>query len=748
MEIKGQIRKIIYNKNDYHIFTLSDNTKIKVEKIIPFDLKNGIYVQVKGDFVNEEKFGRTFIAKDITQIKKTASFELLSIAIDGISEKKAKEIIDDIGDYEILKKNPFKITDYFLPKASKSILEQIHEKKSLFTSNDRNVIAKQMSKEIKGIGIKKINQWMDDLEDIYTYDTSLFLDDEILLRYLGSQTTVNIYYQVKNIAKLENIYNNLIDLKIPDYAINYLFKDFKCEVLNKIQQNPYILLDYGLSFLFVDNIAIKKFKVNENSSTRIINGVLANIKQHEKNGNTFVYLKDCITETSKLLDLDELIIDASIEAELKSKEPEFILKDDMLYRRVIFFTERKLGIMISNKVKEQKNIVPDYISQYIKSTKLSDSQQNAVLNVLADKISILTGGPGTGKTTTINEVCNCLDKMNKKYFLCAPTGRAAKRITESTKREAKTLHRLLEYKSRGIFGTFARNEKYPLWTDYVIVDESSMLDVYMLNSLMKAIKNGTSIIFVGDIDQLPSVSMGSVLRDMKDSGKVNVYELTEIFRQGAESYIIKNAYNIKFNRPLEVNNNDFKFIKVNNLADVKKELEKIDYEYQILCPMRVGDIGTIRINELMQNIKNSDSKKSIYSNGQMFKVNDYVIQCDNDYDKEIYNGEIGQIININDNYVTVKYKYNNPDTISYKISQMYELDLSYAISVHKSQGSESDNIVLIVDGKEDFLSKELIYTAVTRAKKSIVILSTYGIDFYSNLKTSNNRMTNLNNTIL
>ena len=200
---------------------------------------------------------------------------------------------------------------------------------------------------------------------------------------------------------------------------------------------------------------------------------------------------------------------------------------------------------------------------------------------------------------------------------------------------------MLEYKSRGIFGTFARHEKYPLWTDYVIVDESSMLDVYMLNSLMKAIKNGTSIIFVGDIDQLPSVSMGSVLRDMKDSGKVNVYELTEIFRQGAESYIIKNAYNIKFNRPLEVNNNDFKFIKVNNLADVKKELEKIDYEYQILCPMRVGDIGTIRINELMQNIKNSDSKKSIYSNGQMFKVNDYVIQCDNDYDKEIYNGEIG-----------------------------------------------------------------------------------------------------------
>lgn len=746
MIIKGFIQKIIYNNTNYHIFALKDGTKVKLQFQPSFNIKTGIFVEIDGDFEDDAKYGRNFIAKTITTCETKASFELLSISIDGLGEKKIEEISKDLnGDYSILKSNPFKIFDYFLSKPSKDILEQIRTKRHLFTSNDKEITAKQMNKEIKGIGKKKILEWMKDFEDEYPYDTGLFLDDEIIIKYLASQTALNVYEQICHIDELENAFKTLNDLKIPNYIIGYLFKEYKFNVLKEIENNPYLLLDYGMEFSVVDNIALTKYKCSLLEPVRIINGVIHIIKQSEHNGNTFINLKDAISNASKLLDVDEAVIDLAITNNTIESNPEFIIKNDKLYRRVIFFTERKLGIMLSEKVKEVKNVIPEYVLKYIENTHLSDLQKYCVSKVLTEKISILTGGPGTGKTTTINEVCNCLDKMNKRYVLCAPTGRAAKRINESTKRSAQTIHRLLEYKPRGIFGSFMKNENYPLFTDYIIVDESSMLDVYMLNNLMKAIKKGTSIIFVGDIDQLPSVSMGSVLRDMKDSGTIPVYTLTEVFRQSLESNIVKNAYHIKNNEELEIGD-DFKFIEVKSLEDIEKQLSLISYDYQILCPMRVGDIGTISINQLIQRIKKS-SGNNIYSNGNLYYVGDKVIQTDNDYNKEIYNGEIGEIISINNENTTIKYDFNEPNIIVYKNNELYEVDLAYAISIHKSQGSETDNVVIIVDGNKDFISKELIYTAITRAKKNIILMSTYDLDFYSKLKTSNTRMTNLSNLI-
>lgn len=745
MIIRNEIKKIIYNNDTFHIFNLKDNTRVKLTFRIDFELKAGMYIEIEGDFVNEEKYGLTFVGKKIIKKEKQASFDILSIAIDGIGEKKAQEIIEDIGDYSILKKEPFKIFDYFLSKTSLDVLKQIQEKRHLFTSNEKEVVAKQMNKEIKGIGTKKILSWMEKFEEEFPYDTYLFLTDDIIIKFLASDTALKIYEQIQHIDELENAYKKMVELKIPNYVINYLFKDFHFNVLNKIKENPYILLEYGLDFVLVDNIAIKEFNISLSNDKRIVNGIVYTIKKSEKEGNTFINFKEGISNSSKLLDIDESVIDLYITNEIRKAEPEFILKDDMLYRRVIYFTERKLGNILSLKAKSNKNVIPEFILKYIESTSLSEIQKFSVCKVLTEKISILTGGPGTGKTTTINEVCNCLDKMHKKYFLCAPTGRAAKRINESTNREAQTLHRLLEYKPRGNFGTFLRNEKYPLYADYIIVDESSMLDVYMLNSLMKALRQDTSIIFVGDIDQLPSVSMGSVLRDMKDSGVIPVYVLTEVFRQSLESNIVKNAYHIKNNEPLELGD-DFKFVKVSNYDEVKLELEKLNFEYQILCPMRIGNIGTIKINQLMQGLSNKNTKYA-YGNGQIYKVNDKIIQMDNNYNKEVYNGEIGTILSIDEEFVTIKYPYNTPEIIKYKLSELYEIDLSYAISIHKSQGSEADNVVLIIDGSEKFLSKELIYTAVTRAKKSITLLSTYDLEFYSKLETSNTRMTNLNNLI-
>ena len=504
---------------------------------------------------------------------------------------------------------------------------------------------------------------------------------------------------------------------------------------------------FALKSLLSNNIALNEFKVKKENKSRIISALLFIVKRYEKDGNTFIDKNEAIEQAVRMLDLDKTFIVDVLNENIKQPEPDFILKYNKLYRRVIYFTERKLGMMLNKKTKQEDNLVPEQVHNYLKTTKLSEKQQKGVITVLSKKISILTGGPGTGKTTTINEVCNCLKLMGKRFLLCAPTGRAAKRMTESTGQKSQTIHRLLDYKPRGLFGTFMKNDQFPLDTDYIIVDESSMLDVYILNSLIKAVKKETSIIFVGDVNQLPSVSMGSVFRDMKDSELITVFELTEVFRQSLESYIVRNAYHVNNNEDLEINNKDFKFIKVSDYEDVKKQLETFNFDYQILCPMRVGEIGTIKINKLMQSIKNPGDKKLVYSNGRIFKVGDKVIQNDNDYNKEIYNGEIGEIISINNDYTKIKYEYNDPQVVTYKNSELYEIDFSYAISIHKSQGSEADNIVLIVDGNENFLSKELIYTAITRAKKNIIILSTYDIDFYSKLKTSNNRITYLTDAI-
>lgn len=745
MNIKSEVEKVIYDATNYHVFSLKNKTKVKLKFNPEFKIVPGIYVEVIGEFI-EDKYGTTFDGNEIFLADSEDCLDLLSIAIDGIGEKKSEQILKDLGSYEPLKTDPFKIFDYFLSKSSKDLLQQIRNKRHLFVSSDKETAAKQISKEIKGIGTKKILKWMNEFEDIYPYDTQLFLDDDSIIYFLASNTALNIYEQIKNIDKLDSDYKTLLSLNIPNYSLNYLFKDFKSNSLNKIKTNPYILLDYGVNFLTCDKIALNNFGVEKDSFIRIINGLLYCIKCGEKEGNTFIDFSTGIEQTSNILQIDIDAIKNALDIELsKNYESSFIVSDNKLYRRVIFFTEKKLGNCLYRKTLN-KNYVPDNIKLYLKSTKLSIEQQNAVLGILSNKISILTGGPGTGKTTTINELCNCLDKIGKKYSLCAPTGRAAKRITESTNREAQTIHRLLEYKPHGIYSSFMKNEKYPLRTDFIIVDESSMLDVYMLNSLMNAVDENTSIVFVGDVDQLPSVSMGSVFKDMNDSKKIDIFELREVFRQSLDSFIVRNAYHIKNNENLEVNDNDFKFIKINSINDVEEFLKDINCDFQILCPMKVGPLGTININKLMQNIKNNSTTK-FYLNNRLFKNGDKVIQLDNDYNKDVYNGEIGNIIKINNECITVQYPYNDPAIITYKSNEIYEIELSYAISIHKSQGSEAENIILIIDGNEDFISKELIYTAVTRAKRNITILSTFELDFYSALKVNNNRMTNLNNTI-
>ena len=744
MQIKEVIKKINYKSDNFNIITLNSGARIKYLNKLP-SLMVGDFILAEGEFIDDGKYGRTFLAKALKKEEKEVN--LLSIAIDGIGDKKSKEIIDDCKSYKVFFEEPFKIFDYFLSTTSKSILEQIREKRERFTNNDKEIAAKEIAKEIKGVGKKKLLEWFNDFESWHKFDVQCFLEDINIIKYLASSSALEIYVQILRLKELEKVYFSLNKWKINDFVIRQLFKDYKKQdILKIISNDPYILLDYNVTFPVADNIAINEYGKDTTSYVRIINGLKYIIKQHESEGSTFAYFDDAKNETIEFLKISEEIFDSSLDKELRlGYDSNFIKEDDRIYRRVIFFTEKKLGKMLSDKIKLPGNIIPVEITNYLAKTKLSDEQKNAVVGVLSKKISILTGGPGTGKTTTINEVCNCLDKMNKKYLLCAPTGRAAKRMQESTMREAKTIHRLLEYKMMGNVGYFAKNERYQLFADYIIVDESSMIDVYLFNSLLKATKTNTSLIFVGDIDQLPSVSMGSILIDMKDSKKIPVFELTEVFRQSKESTIVRNAYHIKNNEPLEVAE-DFKFKNITSYEDVKKYFENNPLT-QILCPMRVGDIGTKKINELIQSIKKYKNSKNIYHNGFIYKEDDKVIQISNDYNKNVYNGEIGIIKEINNDGLIVYYPNNEVSEISYNFNELYKIEPAYAVTIHKSQGSETDNLVVIIDGNEEFLSKELIYTAVTRAKKNITILSTKNIEFFKDLKSSSKRLTNLSNLI-
>ena len=744
MHIKEKLKKINYKSENFNILTLSSGVRIKYLKELPV-LNIGDLILVDGDFIEDAKYGRTFVADSLE--KEEVEVNLLAIAIDGIGDKKSKEIIDDCKSYKVFFTDPFKIFDYFLSATSKSILEQIRKKRSLFTNNDKEIAAKEIAKEIKGVGKKKLLEWFNDFESWHKFDVQCFLEDINIIKYLASDSALEIYVQVTKLEGLERVYNSLHKWKINDFVIKQLFKDYKkLDILKQINEDPYILLDYNVPFPIVDNIAINEYSKKKDDYVRVINGLKYIIRQHEDEGSTFAYYEKAKSETLDFLEIDEDTFDIYLENELKlGYDSNFIKEDDRLYRRVIYYTEKKLGKMLSEKVKLNENIVSIEIINYLAKTTLSDEQKNAVVGTLSKKISILTGGPGTGKTTTINEVCNCLDKMHKKYLLCAPTGRAAKRMQESTKREAKTIHRLLEYKMMGNVGYFAKNEKYQLFADYIIIDESSMIDVYLFNSLLKATKQNTSLIFVGDIDQLPSVSMGSILIDMKESNKIPVFELTEVFRQSKESTIVRNAYHIKKNEPIETGT-DFVFKKINGFEDVKKYFSENKLE-QILCPMRVGDIGTKRINELVQSVKTYKNNKQIYNNGFVYKEDDKVIQINNDYNKNIYNGEIGFVKEINNNGLIVFYPNNEVQEIQYNYNELYKIEPAYAVTIHKSQGSETDNLIIIIDGNEEFLSKELIYTAVTRAKKNITILSTKDINFFGNLKSSSKRLTNLSNLI-
>lgn len=750
MKISGKITKIIYNKDNFYIFTIN-NTKVSMDFYTDLNIEVGKYVEVEGTFV-ENKYGRTCKAVSIMEISSTPSRNLLPIYISGIGEKKAIEIKEVLGEsyIEELKNNPLVIYDFYLPTKSKELISQWNDLKENMSRFNRDDLPKYISKNMKGIGIKKATQWVETIPDKLSEN---ILNKEIVIKYLASDTSNNIYEQVKNIANVEKTHKELIELGYPEFFVIKLIEKYKGDTFSKIISNPYLPVIDGMSFKDCDKIAIEKLEFDEESIHRIIYGVIDVLKDNESLGNTFMLKEEAINKSCSLLNIDDFeFIESMINMNLSyNLDSQFVELNGKLYRRVIYYTEKKMARTLKEKVLYSKNEISQKTIKFINNSFLTEEQKEAIIGLLTNKVAILNGGPGTGKTTSVKLLCQAIQMENKTFSLASPTGRASKRLSESTGFEAKTLHRLLEYKPRGIIGKFMKNEDYPINSDYVIIDESSMLDVFMMNNLLKAIKPETTLIFIGDVDQLPSISMGSLLKDMRDSEVIPVYTLSQIHRQGKDSYIIKNANNIKNNQKLElIKGSDFSFKKVdsfNNAYDFIKMCISKGKEFQLLTPVKNGVLGTHSLNELMQVSLNSSSanKKEIFAYDKLFREGDKVIQLENDYNKEVYNGEMGIIEKIKNEIVTVYYPDNVPNRIEYKKKDLKGLDLSYCISIHKSQGSEFNNVIMVIDEKnKNFLSKELIYTGVTRSKHGFVLLSNLCEDSFSNLKTSNNRATSLN----
>ncbi len=389
--------------------------------------------------------------------------------------------------------------------------------------------------------------------------------------------------------------------------------------------------------------------------------------------------------------------------------------------------------------------------------KFHDSQREAIKGALENGVEIITGGPGTGKTTIINCITEIFEKANMKVYMAAPTGRAAKRMSETTGREAKTIHRMLEMgvSEDDTEEVFSKGEETPLECDVVIIDEASMIDIILMNTLLKAIALGTRIIIVGDVDQLPSVGPGNVLRDLIESKCVKVVRLKEIFRQSKESMIIVNAHRINDGEMPIINkkDKDFYFIEcsepkkiVNTLLELSnRRLPKFNkswhkiHDIQILSPMRKGILGVSSLNKELQSVLNpkNDSKKEMEFKDYIFRVGDKVMQTKNNYSLKwtrasgegeaeglgIFNGDVGYIEDIDEEKETIQVLFDNERRVVYENLYLDEIDLAYAVTIHKSQGSEFPVVIMpAFKGPPLLMNRNLLYTGITRAKRLVVLV--------------------------
>ncbi|OPX34283.1 MAG: recombinase RecD [Desulfobacteraceae bacterium 4484_190.1] len=695
IELKGQIERITYT-NEENGFTIArvkvngqrDMVTVAGNLIAPAP---GEILKMKGEWANHPKYGEQF--------KIIHCDTVVPATVYGIQKYLGSGLIKGIG-----------------PVMARRVVKK-------FGKDSLDVIENEIEKlrVVSGIGKKRIdmikNAW-DEQKEIR--EVMLFLQSH----------GVSSGYAAK------------------------IFKRYGNNSIQVVKKNPYRLATdiFGIGFITADSIA-EKLGFLKDSELRAEAGILYVLNQLADEGHVYYPYEPLVEKCQEVLNVGRdiitrafgtIAIDKRIVIEdLNDSIEEFNENKKAVYLAKFYMCETSIAARMNKLVNSPKSIreinqakAVEWVRKRL-SINLAANQVEAIRSALDNKVTVITGGPGTGKTTIINAVLKIFSKLKIRIMLAAPTGRAAKRMSETTGFPAKTIHRMLEYSIRK--GGFRKNEEEPLDCDLLIVDEASMIDTVLMHYLMKAIPQKATLILVGDVNQLPSVGAGNILRDTIASGSVRVVELNEIFRQAAESMIIVNAHKINEGiMPLLRSSGqklgDFYFIEQEKpeealkiiLAMIKERIPRsfgfdpVD-EIQVISPMHKGIIGTGNLNLELQKALNPGEGGVILGN-RTFRVRDKVMQIKNNYDKEVFNGDIGKIKSIDPENREVTIFFDGRD-IAYDYNDLDEIVLAYAISIHKSQGSEYPAVIIpLLTQHYILLQRNLIYTGVTRGKKLVVIV--------------------------
>ena len=683
MKFEGIIKSIIYRneENGYTVLSLqTSDSPITCTGIMPFFNEND-QVVVEGELIYHDKYGEQINVESARIKKPSGKKAIISYLSSGN--------IESIG---------------------KKTAELIYEK---FKDDSIDVVFNETEKllDIQGIGKKKLEKIKE--------STIEARDSREALLYLQG---LNISFNLSN----------------------KIYKAYGDNTISIVKTNPYKLSEdiSGIGFVMADNIAMN-MQMKNDSKFRISAAISYILKNDaEMSGSCALKKEDLLNKTFDLIKVNKNKINEQINEDLLKSKIQIIKigEDEFVYDRDIYKAEKSCAINLS-RLQNEKYIFDVKINEDFDA--FSKEQEIAIKEAFNNMLLVITGGPGTGKTTIIKAICNILNENNLKFNLAAPTGRAAKRMQESTENVALTIHRLIGIKPESPIPEF--NEENTLDCDYVILDEASMIDIKLMDKLLKSLSSKTALILVGDHNQLPSVGAGNVLKDILDTDIKSV-RLKKIFRQAQESNIVVNAHKINdgLYPILNQKNKDFFFINSNSkkfqndLLDLVKnrlpnyyKLDPIN-DIQILAPSKKSLWGIVNINDICQKELNKNPN-SIKINNRIFKLGDKVMQVRNNYELEslnpdnfddgIYNGDIGRIIDIDKNMESLKVEFYDGNIVSYKKEDVKDLDLSYAITIHKSQGSEFDCVLIpMMPASFMLLNRNLLYTAITRAKKLVILL--------------------------
>ena len=702
--ITGYVEHIIYRnqENGYTVLNLvSDGDEIPCTGIFHV-ISEGESIEVTGEYVSHPTYGEQF---KVSSFREKAPEDLVSMerylgsgAIKGVGAALAARIVKKFGEdtFRIIEEEPERLAE----------VKGISERKAM-------EIAEQTAEK------RELRQAM------------------IFLQKYGISMTLGVK----------------------------IYQKYGIDTYRIVQENPYQMAEdiTGVGFKIADEIA-RRVGIHTDSDFRIRSGILYVLQQNAGEGNTCLPKEILTRRACDLLDIlpehiEKHYMDMGIDRKIVLKEMDGTV---YVYASTYYYMEANAAAMLQglHVTYDVSDTEVEYeVKKIEKKTgmQLDERQLQAVKEAARSGLVVITGGPGTGKTTTINTIIRYFDAQGMDIFLAAPTGRAAKRMSETTGYEARTIHRMLELNggAEGDNAGFEKNEQNPLETDVIIVDEMSMVDITLLYALLKAIVYGTRLILVGDADQLPSVGPGCVLRDIIESGACKVVRLTHIFRQASQSDIVVNAHKINRGEPVILDNKsrDFFFLKRQDanviisicIQLIQQKLPKyVDakpFDIQVLTPMRKGLLGVERLNTILQQYLNPPSPdKQEREYGQMrFREGDKVMQTKNNYQIEwqvlsrygipvekgmgVFNGDMGIVKEINTFSETMTVEYEEGKTVEYPFKQLDELELAYAITVHKAQGSEYPAVVMpLLSGPRMLMNRNLLYTAITRAKKCVTLV--------------------------